>query len=69
MALKTQNNLNKGKTPSNFISALLPFHIPLSNKPYAISIIIDFGWGIIVQPGIHAGHFVPHELLIISGRT
>jgi hypothetical protein len=30
MALKTQNNLNKGKTPSNFISALLPFHIPLS---------------------------------------
>jgi hypothetical protein len=30
MALKTQKNLNKGKKPSNFISALLPFHISLS---------------------------------------
>lgn len=24
-----------------------------------------FGWGY-VQPGVHAGHFVPHELLIIG---
>jgi hypothetical protein len=66
LPLKTQKNFRNPKNLPISLSLVCRLKSRSPNKPYAISIIIDFGWGIIVQPGVHAGHFVPHELLIIE---
>jgi hypothetical protein len=64
LPLKTLKNFRKPKNLPISLSLVCSLKSRSPNKPYAISIIIGFGWGF-VQPGVHAGHFVPHELLII----
>jgi len=68
LPLKTLKNFRKPKNLPISLSLVCRLKSRSPNKPYAISIIIDFGWGF-VQPGVHAGHFVPHELLIIVCRS